>query len=81
MYFSFVPVFNYSNLKIVVYHQHQSSLSLLVITVIIAIFFFFIANRRLHAFNMSVQPTLISIAQIMEVGYLMNPTHIKKTLS
>ena len=80
MYFSFVPVFNYSNLKIVVYHQHQSSLSLLVITVIIAIFFF-IANRRLHAFNMSVQPTLISIAQIMEVGYLMNPTHIKKTLS
>ena len=80
MYFSFVPVFNYSNLKIVVYHQHQSSSSLLVITVIIAIFFF-IANRRLHAFNMSVQPTLISIAQIMEVGYLMNPTHIKKTLS
>ena len=80
MYFSFVPVFNYSNLKIVVYHQHQSSSSLLVITVIIAIFFF-IANRRLHAFNMSVQPTLISIAQIMEVGYLMNHTHIKKTLS
>ena len=80
MYFSFVLVFNYSNLKIVVYHQHQSSSSLLVITVIIAIFFF-IANRRLHAFNMSVQPTLISIAQIMEVGYLMNPTHIKKTLS
>ena len=80
MYFSFVPVFNYSNLKIVVYHQHQSSLSLLVITVIIAIFFFK-ANRRLHTFNMSVQPTLISIAQIMEVGYLMNPTHIKKTLS
>ena len=79
MYFSFVPVFNCSNLKIVVYHEHQSSLSLLVITVIITIFF--IANRPLHAFNMSVQPTLISIAQIKEVGYLMNPTHIKKTLS
>ena len=79
MYFSFVPVFNCSNLKIVVYHQRQSSLSFLIITVIITILF--IANRRLHAFNMSVQLILISIAQINEVGYLMNPTHIKETVS